>query len=114
MDLLNLGVKMEEKDKSLLLLYSLPSSYDSLVTTLLYGKKTLIYEDIISVLRSNDQRERLTGKEVPQEGLMVGERTERGKEGKHRGWSKSRSRDRKGFRCYKCHEVGHLKWNCRL
>ena len=54
MDLLTLGMRMEEEDESLLLLCSLPSSYDSLVTTLLYGKKTRMYEDIVSVLRSNE------------------------------------------------------------
>ena len=64
-DLLTLSVKMKEEDKTLLLLCSLPSSYDSLVTTLLYGKETLMYEDIISVLRSNEQRRRLTGEGVP-------------------------------------------------
>ena len=36
-ELLNIGVKMEEEDKSLLLLCSLPSSYDPLVMMLLYG-----------------------------------------------------------------------------
>ena len=51
---MTLGVKMEEEDKSLLLLCSLPVSYDHLVTTLLYGKKILLYEDIVSVLRSNE------------------------------------------------------------
>ena len=53
-DLLNIRLKMEEEDKSLLLLYSLPPSYDPLVTTLLYGKETLEYEDMVSVLRSNE------------------------------------------------------------
>ena len=37
MELMNIGVKLDEEDKSLLLLCSLPGSYDSLVTTLLYG-----------------------------------------------------------------------------
>ena len=114
-DLLTFGMKMEKEDKFLLLLYLLSSSYDLLVTTLLYGKETLMYEDIVSVLRSNEQRKKMTGKEVPQEGLTVGERIERGKEGsKHRGRSKSRSRGKKEFRCYKCNEVGHLKRNCLL
>ena len=53
-ELLNVGVKMEEEDKALLLLCSLPTSYDSLVTTLLYGKETLFYEDIVKVLRKNE------------------------------------------------------------
>ena len=34
-ELLNIGMKMEEKDKSLLLVCSLPPFYDPLVTTLL-------------------------------------------------------------------------------
>ena len=114
-DLLTLSVKMEEEDKSLLLQCSLSSSYDPLVTTLLYGKEILMYEDIVSVLRSNEQRRKLIGEGVPQEGLTVGERLGRGKEGsKHRAWSKSRSKGKKEFRCYKCHEVGHLNQNCLL
>ena len=59
-ELMNIGVKLDEEDKSLLLLCSLPGSYDSLVTTLLYGKETLEYEDMVSVLRSNEQRKKLT------------------------------------------------------
>lgn len=89
-DLLNLGVKMEEEDKSLLLLCSLPSSFDLLVTMLLYEKETLFYEDIVSMLRSNEQQEKLTKEGVPHEGLVVGERSGRGRErSKSKGWSKS-------------------------
>ena len=36
--LLNVDVKIEEEDKAILLLASLPSSFDTLVTTLLVGK----------------------------------------------------------------------------
>ena len=64
-DLMTLDVKMDEKDKSLLLLCSLPVSYDPLVTILLYGKKTLLYEDIVSVLRSNEQRRKMIEEGVP-------------------------------------------------
>ena len=53
-ELLNIEVKIKEEDKSLLLVCSLLSSYDPLVTTLLYGKETLKYEDMVSVLRSNE------------------------------------------------------------
>ena len=40
-DLLALEVKIEEEDKSLMLLSSLPSSYDHLTTTIMYDKETL-------------------------------------------------------------------------
>ena len=112
--LLNIGIKMKEEDKSLLLLCSLPSSYDPLVTTLLYGKETLEYEDMVSMLRTNEQWERLTKKDIPQEGLTMGERSERSKKrGKSRGCSKSRkSKNKKEAKCYKCNEIGHFIHDC--
>jgi len=44
-DLLALEVTLEE-DKALLLLSSLPSSYDHLAITIIYDKKTLELEDV--------------------------------------------------------------------
>ena len=41
-DLLNLDVKIDDEDKALLLLNSLPESYEFLVTTLLHGLLILI------------------------------------------------------------------------
>ena len=43
-DLLALEVKLEEEDKALLLLSSLPSSYDLLATTIMYDKEALKLE----------------------------------------------------------------------
>ena len=54
-EFLNIGMKMEEEDKSLLLLCSLPPSYDPLMTILFCGKETLEYEDMVSMLCSNEQ-----------------------------------------------------------
>ena len=88
--LMNIGVKLDEEDKSLLFLCSLPGSYGSLVTSLLYGKETLEYEDMVSVLRSNEQRKKLTKDRAPQEGLAIGERTGRGR-GRSRGRSERAS-----------------------
>ena len=45
-DLLALEVRLEEEDKTLLLLSSLPSSYDHFATTVMYGKGTLELEDV--------------------------------------------------------------------
>ena len=64
MDLLNIRMDIEEEDKSLLLLYSLSESFDPLVMTLLYGKETLVYEKIVLVLRSNEQRKWMVKGEV--------------------------------------------------
>ena len=45
-NLLNLDVKIEDEDKSLLLLNSLPESYKFLVTTLLHGITDIDFEDV--------------------------------------------------------------------
>ena len=48
-------VKIDE-DKALILLSSLPESYDYIVTTMLYGKETLILEEVTSTLLFNEIR----------------------------------------------------------
>ena len=51
-ELLAVDVKIDEENKALILLSSLPESYDHIVITMLYGKKTLILE-VTSTLLSN-------------------------------------------------------------
>jgi len=53
-DLLTLEVKLEEEDKTLLLFSSLSSSYDHLVTTIMYGKEILKLEDVRQMLQNNE------------------------------------------------------------
>jgi len=53
-DLLALEVKLEEENKALLLLSSLPSSYDNLATTIMYGKETLELENVRQMLQNNE------------------------------------------------------------
>jgi len=57
-ELLPVDVKIDEEDKTLILLSSLPQSYDDIVTTILYGKETLILKDVTSTLLSNEIRKR--------------------------------------------------------
>ena len=45
-DLLALEIKLEEEHKALLLLSSLPSSYEHLAATIMYGKETSELEDV--------------------------------------------------------------------
>ena len=81
-NLLNLDVALEEEDKSLLLLCSLSGSFNPLMITLLYEKEILVYEEIVSVLRTNEQRERMvrSSMRVFLDPMMVNERHKRGKE----------------------------------
>jgi hypothetical protein len=48
--LFNFGVKIGEEDKAKLMFASLTPLYDHLVTTLLYIKETLVFEDVIGSL----------------------------------------------------------------
>jgi len=57
-ELLPVDVKIDEEDKALIFLSSLPESYDYIVTTMLYGKETLILEEVTSTLLSNEIRKR--------------------------------------------------------
>ena len=43
--LANLGVKIEDEDKAIVLINSLPSSYDTLATTILHGKDSIELKD---------------------------------------------------------------------
>nr|GEZ97758.1 retrovirus-related Pol polyprotein from transposon TNT 1-94 [Tanacetum cinerariifolium] len=49
-DLANLDVDIDNGDQALMLLISLPHSYDNFVETLLYGMESLTLEDVLSSL----------------------------------------------------------------
>ena len=52
-DMRTLDVKILDEGKALYLLNSLPDKYDHLSTTLLYGKKTISYEEVESRFSNN-------------------------------------------------------------
>ncbi|KAE8681218.1 Indole-3-acetic acid inducible 11, putative isoform 1 [Hibiscus syriacus] len=81
-DLARLDVKIEDEDRAMILLCSLPSSYEHMVTTLTYGKET-----IISWTEAREGRVREAEFQI-------------------------QSRDKKTIHCYKCKEAGHMKRDC--
>ena len=62
-ELLVVDVKIDREDKALILLSLLPQSYDHIITTMLCGKKSLIFEQITSTHLSNEIRKRLNQEE---------------------------------------------------
>lgn len=52
--LYKVDVKVEKENKALLLLTSLPNSYNNSVTLLIFGKDIVSLEDIMTLLLSND------------------------------------------------------------
>ncbi|KAL9451112.1 hypothetical protein AB3S75_012792 [Citrus x aurantiifolia] len=51
-----IGVKIEDKDKALRLLWSLPTSYKHLLHTLMYGKETMDLEEVTSTPLLEEKR----------------------------------------------------------
>ncbi|KAH9770761.1 hypothetical protein KPL71_012475 [Citrus sinensis] len=63
LDLENVNVNLEDEDKALILLSSLPDSYEHFVDTLLYGRQTLTLKDVKNALESKDLKKRVEGKD---------------------------------------------------
>ena len=57
-DLEKVDVKIDDEDMAIVLLCSLPDSYDHLVTTLTYGKEKVQVDDVVSALLSHEQRKK--------------------------------------------------------
>jgi len=77
-ELLAIDVKIDEKNKALILLSSLSQSYDHIVTTMLYGKKILILEEVTSTLLSNGIRKMPNQKKQTGSSLVITGRKGRG------------------------------------
>ncbi|KAI9169132.1 hypothetical protein LWI28_007491 [Acer negundo] len=130
-DLQNLDVEISDEDKTLLLLNSLPDTYEHLTTTLLYGKDEVKFIDVSNALVNNEYRKKdqLDHRDSALEALTVARgRTnnrrsevpsERGKSrSKSRGASRSKPKGESSFRrpakdeCAYCHQKGHWKKDC--
>ena len=72
-DMIHVDVTFEDKDKALMLLNSLSASptYESLVTTLMWGKETFDLEEIISALLGFQMRKKASDEGTQGEGLVV-------------------------------------------
>ena len=66
-----IGAKIEEEDKEILLLVSLPSPYEHLRTTLMYGKDTLRLDEVVAKLISHESMKKKESIKVLDEGFMI-------------------------------------------
>ena len=112
------GVNYEDEDKSLLLLASLPTSFDHLVTTLMYKKKTIVLKEATSALLSHIKMKQ-DGNGSQADGLIVKfETSKRGRSrlrgrNPNRNRPQSKSRAKKDVECFYCHKNGHYKNQCK-
>nr|GEV85726.1 retrovirus-related Pol polyprotein from transposon TNT 1-94 [Tanacetum cinerariifolium] len=72
LDLVNIDIEIEDEDWALMLIMSLPSSYENFVDTLLYERESLTMEDVMTTLNSRKLKKRTEGtKEETGDGLYV-------------------------------------------
>nr|GEW23880.1 retrovirus-related Pol polyprotein from transposon TNT 1-94 [Tanacetum cinerariifolium] len=118
MDLKNVEVKIEDEDAALVLLVSLPHSFESFVSSFIVGKDTITLEDVRSSLHSRELRQQASGSgnESQSMGLSTISR-DRGRnrfeKGKDKGGASSSSRGPNPRDiCNYCKETGHWKIDC--
>ncbi|KAL8502265.1 hypothetical protein ACS0TY_021405 [Phlomoides rotata] len=115
LDLRNIDVKLEDEDAALILLVSLPESYENFVESFITGKDTLSLEDVRSALHSREDRQQATGSATENQasGLFVTGK-EKWKPGKKTG--KPNQKGSKGPKpediCNYYKEQGHWKNDC--
>ncbi|GJW58019.1 hypothetical protein Tco_0104750 [Tanacetum coccineum] len=116
LDLENIDIEIEDEDQALMLLTSLPSSYENFVETLLYGRESLTMEDVLATLNSRELKKRTEGtKEETGDGLYVRGRSDHS--GKAHSGGSSRFKSRGGtskLRCFLWFSDGHLKRDCPM
>nr|GEY32997.1 Gag-Pol polyprotein [Tanacetum cinerariifolium] len=83
LDFANIEVKFEDKYLALLLLTSLPASYEHFVDTLLYGQEALTLEDVMATLNSKEIKKMSKTKGDDGGGLYVRGRTDRISQGEN-------------------------------
>ncbi|KAJ9541754.1 hypothetical protein OSB04_028260 [Centaurea solstitialis] len=123
MDLKNVEVKIDDEDAALILLVSLPPSYENFVNSFVVGRDTITMEEVRSSLHSQELRHKASGSvsEIQSVGLsVVNGNRDRGREKEKVNW-KSRGRSRSKTRglggrqregCHYCKEPGHWKNEC--
>lgn len=119
----SVGMTQDDESKAILLLCSLPSSWDGVVTAVsrsISGKNKLVFNDVAATLLSEDLR-RKNDEPSSGEGLMVvstdnrGRSHNRGRNNYHRcskSAKRSKSRNRNG-ECWFCGKASHVKKDCK-
>ena len=111
-DLENLDVKIDDEDKVILLIVSLPPSYRQFKEIMLYGNYlTLSFDDVKTNLLAKEKFDTKIHSGSSGEGLVVrGRNQEKGRNNKYKSRSKSRSKNSKY--CRYCKKNGHEISEC--
>jgi hypothetical protein len=118
-DLQNLEVEIADEDKTVMLINSLPDTYEHLATTLMYGKDTLRFDDLSNALTNDEyqMKDKQTQSETSGALIVRGRSQSKRPSGKHHAASRKRgtSSNRKILakdECAFCHQKSHWKKDC--
>ena len=112
LELRNIDVKIEDEDAALILLVSLPMSFENFVQSFIVGKDTVSLEEVRSALHSRELRHKANGTstDIQPSGLFTSSRKGRKNGGKkNKPMSKGAKPDDV---CNYCKEKGHWKFDC--
>ncbi|KAH9681147.1 hypothetical protein KPL71_026853 [Citrus sinensis] len=115
LDLENVNVMLEDEDRALILLSSLPDSYEHYVDTLLNGRQTLTLKDVKNALESKDLKKRSDFKDqTTGDGLVVKAKSEKKvyKDKKNKNQKEKDDKKKKKRKCYFCQREGHYIKDC--
>ncbi|RVW57769.1 Retrovirus-related Pol polyprotein from transposon TNT 1-94 [Vitis vinifera] len=112
LDLNGVGVKVEEEDQAMILLCSLPSSYENFVDTMMYGRDSISINDVKDALQSKELQKLVSGFGEGSVETRLTVSRGRSMERNGGGRSKSRSKSKAAMRCFHCKEKGHFRKNC--
>ena len=110
-DLETVDVKISDEDKAILLLSSLPKSYEHFVDTLLYGRESLTMKDVRAALNSKVLVKKSEQQQQNSAAVLVARGRAESRESKVRNSSRSKSRG-KSKKCYFCKKEGHFRRDC--
>ena len=113
-DLSNVGVKLDDEDKAIILLTSVKSTHMHLFNTLLYGRDTITVEQVKAALLSSEKMEKEDKKDMgDSQALFTNEKKKLyGKKNQGGGGGTRDRRPIKDWECYYCGEKGHLIRDC--
>ena len=102
----------EDEDQALLLLSSLPSEYNSLSDTFIYGRDSLSLDEVKAALFSKELKKKLEGGGYQDAEGLYTRGIMKKKDPKNKNGSRSKSRDGRKRRCFVCGNKEHLKKDC--
>lgn len=107
----NVDIKIKSEDQALIVLCSLPPSYDTFVDILLYGKDNISLDDVSNKLKSKELKKSFMDNRTKGEGLVSREKIQQKDFNRKRSNARLKSRVKR-HKYYECGKKGHYKRDC--